>query len=150
MIRYSLICRDDHSFESWFQSAEAFEKLRTTGLVTCPTCGSDRVEKAIMTPRVRTSRKSKAKATPADGADLHALTAPSSAAEAAMIELKKKIQDSSEYVGGEFAREARKIHDGEAPERSIYGEANADEARRLLDDGVPVAPLPFVPSRKTN
>lgn len=81
---------------------------------------------------------------------MHALTAPASKAENALNELKKKIEANSEYVGEGFAAEARAIHDGDAPERSIYGEANGDEARALIDDGVPVAPLPFMPTRKTN
>ena len=81
---------------------------------------------------------------------MHALTAPASPAEAALRELKRKIQEHSEYVGRDFAAEARAIHEGAAPERSIYGEANAEEARQLIEDGVPVAPLPFTPTRKTN
>lgn len=151
MIQYSLKCEEGHEFASWFQSAQAFEKLQTAGLISCPSCGSEQVAKAIMAPRVSTSRKSQAKPddAPTSG-NLHALTAPSSPAEAAMIELKKKIQDSSEYVGADFASEARKIHEGEAPERSIYGEAKPEEAKQLVEDGVPVAPLPFMPVRKTN
>lgn len=151
MIHFSLKCDEDHEFESWFQSAAAFDKLQTAGLVTCPSCGSANVTKAIMAPRVRTSRAAKpAQPDTAPQGNLHALTAPSSPAEAAMIELKKKIQDNSEYVGADFATEARKIHAGDAPERSIYGEARPEDAKQLVDDGVPVAPLPFVPVRKTN
>jgi hypothetical protein len=164
MIRYTLKCAQYHEFDSWFKSADAFEKLRDATLVTCPSCGSDEVEKAIMAPQVRPSRKSSGasavsqlEASPKEGDrkpplanQMHALTAPSSAAEAAMIELKRKVQESSEYVGSDFATEARKIHDGDAPERSIYGEAEPEEARKLVEDGVPVAPLPFIPSRKTN
>ena len=71
-------------------------------------------------------------------------------AEAALAELKQKIKDNSEYVGTDFADEARKIHDGDAPERSIYGEAKAEDAKKLIEDGIPVAPLPFVPTRKQN
>ena len=67
-----------------------------------------------------------------------------------MMELKKKIQEHSEYVGAEFATEARAIHDGEARERSIYGEANSEDAKKLVEDGVPVSPLPFLPTRKAN
>lgn len=154
MIRYTLKCSEDHEFESWFQSAEAYDKLKASHLVTCPSCGVDDVEKAIMAPRIRPSRnKSASKSdTPPENSSgtMHALTAPSSPAEAAMIELKKKIKENSEYVGQDFASEARKIHDGDAPERSIYGEANPEEAKKLVEDGVPVAPLPFVPARKTN
>lgn len=160
MIRYTLKCTEYHEFESWFQSADAFDKLRKVDLITCPRCGTTDVNKAIMAPRVRPSRDAApapnaetptpASAPETNNVEMHALTAPSSPAEAAMIELKKKIQDNSEYVGANFATEARKIHDGDAPERSIYGEASGDEAKKLVDDGVPVAPLPFIPTRKSN
>jgi len=156
MIRYSLKCTEDHVFDSWFKSAEAFDTLAAAGLVTCPNCGDDNVQKAIMAPRISASRTSEpdlandAAGDHAPKGTMHALTAPSSAAEAALIELKKKIQDNSEYVGSDFATEARKIHDGDAPERSIYGEASGEDAKKLVEDGVPVAPLPFIPNRKTN
>ncbi len=154
MIRYALKCSHDHGFESWFQSAEAFDRLQAAGMVYCPRCHDTDVRKAIMAPGIRPSRKAAApqqEAEPAPEAPrMHALSAPSSPAEAAMRELKKKIQENSEYVGPDFADEARKIHLGDAPERSIYGEATAEDARKLIEEGVPVAPLPFVPSRKTN
>lgn len=154
MIKYTLNCSESHSFESWFQSADAFDKLCTSRMLTCPSCGSNDVNKAIMAPRVTASRRHEQKLPPADTApvctEMHALTAPSSPAEKAMLELKKKIQKHSEYVGNDFASEARAIHDGDAPERSIYGEANGDEAKKLIEDGIPVAPLPFMPTRKTN
>lgn len=151
MIKYALECAESHGFESWFQSGDAFERLHRARMVTCPLCGSAEVKKAIMAPRVRPARDV-AGATPLSSqpVKMHALTAPASPAEAAMIELKKKIQQHSEYVGSDFASEARAIHDGDAPERSIYGEANGEEAKQLLEDGVPVAPLPFMPTRKTN
>ncbi|MBV1867746.1 MAG: DUF1178 family protein [Marinosulfonomonas sp.] len=158
MIRYSLKCPDAHEFESWFQSGEAFDKLAAASMLSCPQCGSADVHKAIMAPRIGPSHKATGgseETTPTDTpspepADTHALTAPASPAEAALKELKEKIQEHSEYVGPDFAKEARKIHDGDAPERSIYGEAKPDEARKLVEDGVPVAPLPFIPNRKTN
>jgi hypothetical protein len=78
------------------------------------------------------------------------LEAPGTDVEAAFAALRRQIEANSDYVGLNFAAEARRIHAGEAPERSIYGEARADEARALIEDGVPVAPLPFVPGRKTN
>jgi len=152
MIKYSLKCSGDHSFDSWFQSGDAFARLQASGHVGCPVCGTTDVNKAIMAPLVSSARKHLS--TPARPAkstgELHALTAPASPAEAAINELKKKIQKHSEYVGSDFATEARAIHDGDAPERSIYGEAEASEAKKLLEDGVPVAPLPFMPTRKTN
>lgn len=154
MIKYTLKCRDAHRFDSWFQSADAFEKLRAAQLLTCPACGGTDVEKTIMAPRICVSHKTAVKPVttenPAPCTEMHALTVPSSPAEAAMIELKNKIQEHSEYVGSDFASEARAIHEGDAPERSIYGEANGEEAKKLVEDGVPVAPLPFTPTRKTN
>lgn len=152
MIKYALKCSRDHRFESWFQSGDAYAKLQAAGLVGCPVCASTDVEKAIMAPEVARSRKTLA--IPGDAAGpaskMHALTAPASPAEAAIRELRDKIKKHSEYVGNNFVAEARAIHDGDAPERSIYGEADASEAKKLLADGVPVAPLPFMPTRKVN
>lgn len=150
MIRYTLRCSEEHNFESWFQTAEAFEKLNGSGMLICPSCGSVDIEKAIMAPQIQTSRNIETLDATDTTNTMHALSAPSSPAEAAIAELKKKIQESSEYVGGDFASEARKIHDGDAPERSIYGEAKPEEAKKLVEDGVPVAPLPFIPIRKSN
>lgn len=141
MIRFSLKCQDDHAFESWFQSGEAYDSLRTAGHVACPVCGSTTVEKSLMAPSVRPARKA---ATRPD------LSAPASDAEKALAELRRKVEENSEYVGLDFVTEARRIHDGEAPERAIYGEARIDEAKKLIEDGVPVAPLPFLPNRRTN
>ena len=149
MIRYALKCDANHQFESWFQSADAFDKLTASGMLSCPDCGSETVDKAVMAPRVQSGGESTGDE-PRESVPMHALTAPSSPAEAAMKELRQKIQEHSEYVGKDFATEARKIHDGDAPERSIYGEASNDDARKLVEDGVPVAPLPFLPPRKTN
>lgn len=148
MIQYALKCVEGHSFDSWFQSAAAYEKLAASGLVSCAVCGGTDVEKAVMTPRVHPARKSaggEEKAAPQKP-----LSRPASPAERALAELKRKIEANADYVGRSFASEARAMHLGEAPERSIYGEARPDEARALIEDGVPVAPLPFTPARKTN
>ncbi len=148
MIQYALKCSNGHGFDSWFQSADAYEKLAKAGMVTCAQCGCTSVEKAIMTPRVRTARTAVGKApqVPADSD-----VVPSKAeVERVLKELRAKVESHSDYVGRDFAREARKIHLGEAPERPIYGEAKVEEVRTLIEDGVPVAPLPFVPSRKSN
>ncbi|KUJ80474.1 hypothetical protein AVO45_05335 [Ruegeria marisrubri] len=147
MIQYALKCSEGHSFDSWFQSAEAFDKLSAAGMVACAVCGSSKVEKAIMTPRVRPARNAVKQA---GEASENKLSDPASAAEQALAELRRKIEANADYVGKDFADEARKIHLGEAPERSIYGEARADEAKALAEEGVPVALLPFVPNRKTN
>ena len=138
MIRYTLNCSAGHGFDSWFQSAVALDGLLTAGHVTCPTCGVATVEKALMAPTVR----------PARGAAT--LRAAATDQEAALAILRAEVEAKSDYVGMNFVAEARAMHRGDAPERSIYGEARPDEAIKLLQEGVPVAPLPFVPSRKTN
>ncbi len=147
MINYTLKCENDHRFDSWFQSASAFDKLLGVGMVTCPTCESTRVEKAIMAPRVRTARKAADTVAPTAGAPL---STPGTDEERAIADLKSKVEANSEYVGMEFASQARAIHAGDAVERPIYGEAAPEEALKLLQEGVPVAPLPFTPKRKTN
>lgn len=152
MIQFSLKCAEDHFFDSWFQSSEAYETLAKSGLVTCAICGSDKVEKAMMAPQVHDSRgrsqQPPVASTSASGNA--ALSVPQNEAERALIELRRKVEATSEYVGMNFAREARDMHDGLTPERPIYGEAKPDEAAKLIDDGVPVTPLPFIPGRKTN
>lgn len=147
MIQYALKCAEGHAFDSWFKSAEAFDKLAAAGLVQCAICGSAQVEKAMMTPRVGSGRKTG----PAeDTARDRPLSQPANAAEKAIAALRRKVEENSDYVGKNFASEARAIHEGAAPERPIYGEARAEDARALIEDGVPVAPLPFTPNRKTN
>jgi len=141
MIQFSLRCPNDHRFDSWFQSAEAYDKLAAAGMVSCAVCGADGVRKAPMAPRVASSR---------EDAAARPLSQPRSAAEQAVAELRRRIESGSEDVGRNFVREARAIHAGEAPERPIRGEARLDEARKLLEDGVPVMPLPFMNARKTN
>jgi hypothetical protein len=142
MIRYALHCDEGHDFESWFGSAVAFEDLRARGLLSCAVCGGTRVEKALMTPGVATRHA------PQPGES--ALQAPESEAERAIAALRREIEANSEYVGLNFATEARRMHDGDTPERAIYGEARPDEARKLIEDGVPVAPLPFLSRRRAN
>lgn len=151
MIQYSLKCDNGHGFDSWFQSADAYEKLSKGGMVCCAVCGSSQVVKAIMTPRVQSARSAAASSKPISSEPPGPNAGPTSAEiERVLSALRSKVEANSDYVGREFAREARKIHLGEAPERSIYGEAKPDEAKALIEEGVPVAPLPFVPSRKTN
>jgi len=156
MIQYALKCADGHRFDSWFKSAEAFDKLAAAGMVQCAVCGSDQVEKAMMTPRVRPGRKAADPApesvpAPVPGAVAERpLSQPASPAEQAIAELRRKVEATSDYVGSNFASEARAMHQGETPERPIYGEAKPEEARALIEEGVPVTPLPFTPNRKTN
>lgn len=140
MIRYTLTCEKNHGFESWFQSADAFDRLKLAGRITCTTCGSAAIEKALMAPAVR----HEADASP------RALSEPATEVEKALAALRRQVEENSDYVGLNFASEARAMHEGDIPNRAIYGEAKAEEARRLIEDGVPVAPLPFMPARKVN
>ncbi|WP_460274193.1 DUF1178 family protein [Celeribacter sp. ULVN23_4] len=164
MIRYTLKCAEGHQFESWFQSADAFETLQASGQVECPLCGSLKVRKAIMAPRVSTARSRAAQEEPQP----QEVTQPSAEqpkpaqppakaptptpeqVEQAVAKLRAEVEANSDYVGVEFAKEARKMHEGDAPVRAIYGEAKLDEAKALIEDGVPVMPLPFTPKRKMN
>jgi len=145
MIRYALTCGQNHDFDSWFQSAEAFDKLSKAGLIACTLCGATEITKTLMAPAVRPARKAATAPEPA-----RPLATPASGVEEALAALRRQVEDNSEYVGLNFATEARAIHDGDKPNRAIYGEARSDEARKLIEDGVPVAPLPFMPRRKTN
>ncbi len=129
LIRYSLRCAEDHVFESWFRSAEAFETLLGSDAVACPDCGTTEVEKALMAPRVRGRAPSPAEMVAA---------------------LRREVETNSDYVGDRFVSEARAMQDGTSEKRSIWGEAKREEARKLVEDGIPVAPLPFVPQRKMN
>ena len=130
MIRYALKCREGHGFESWFQSASAYDALAQAGHVSCAVCGSTDVTKALMAPGVAAEA-----AAPDPRAD-------------AIAKLRREVEQNATYVGGTFAQKARDMHDGVVPETSIYGEASPDEARALIEDGIPVLPLPFKPKQK--
>lgn len=136
MIRFDLKCANDHLFDSWFRSGADCDKLIDGNLVTCTTCGNTNIRKALMTPKVATS---------------DAVTAPKlREAETAIAALKKHVEANATDVGQNFPAEARAMHDGEKPDRAIYGQASAAETKKLLADGVPIMPLPFVPTKKTN
>ena len=137
MIRFSLICEQEHEFEAWFRSNDDFETQKKRGFVDCPACGSHKVEKALMAPAVSTSRKQEKIALAMGEEQRKAL--------AQLKELSRKIRENSDYVGDKFAEEARKIHFGEADPRGIYGEATPDEARSLAEDGVEFMPVPVFP-----
>lgn len=159
MIQYALKCADGHSFDSWFQSASAFDKLQQAEMVTCSVCGSTRVEKELMAPSVGrgggAARESAAQpesegegpgTTPGRGV-LSQARAP---ADQALARLRQHVERNSDYVGDRFAQEARAIHSGDAPERMIHGEARAEDARALIEEGVNVAPLPFASKTRSN
>jgi len=148
VIKFTLKCKDDHQFESWFQSAAAFEKLDSANMVSCAVCGSTDVEKAMMAPSVRASRHADPAPDAASGRG--GLSAQPDDRARALAALKKQVEEHSEYVGPSFATKAREMHDGETAERPIHGEAKPEDARKLIEDGVPILPLPFVTGRKSN
>ena len=137
MIKYSFKCSKGHEFDSWVQSAQAFEKLKNSGMVLCAICGDKSVERALMTPQVRPAKNSSKEI------QSRPLSGPLTTAEQAFTELKKTIEENTEDVGSNFATEARAIHDGDAEERNIRGKATTKEVKNLLEDGIKVAPLPW-------
>ncbi|MCC6007934.1 MAG: DUF1178 family protein [Rhodobacteraceae bacterium] len=158
MIRYALRCAKGHSFDSWFGSASAFDRLAEGGHLACAVCGGTDVSKAPMAPAVTQVRKTAAAPSPAAPTSVavssqelsRPLSQPLSAAEQAMAELRARIERETEDVGRRFADEARAIHEGHAPERAIRGQARPEDARALLEDGVPVMPLPWPGNRRAN
>ena len=137
MIRFSLSCDHDHEFEAWFRSNDDFDRQKKRGLVDCPTCGSNKVQKALMAPAVSTGRKREKIALAMNDMQKKAM--------AKMKALSEKIRENADYVGDKFAEEARKIHFGETEARGIYGEATLDEAKSLAEDGVGFMPIPVFP-----
>lgn len=154
MIRYRLKCDRRHEFEGWFANSAAFDRQAKRGHVTCPRCGSPKVQKALMAPSIAKSstRKRVQKApeqSPAAGQgpapmETHRLAAHGELA-AAMRKLRAEIEAKSEYVGPRFPEEARKIHYEEVPARGIHGEATREEAQALSEEGIEFFPLPILP-----
>lgn len=153
MIRYALHCDRDHQFESWFQSSSAYDSQVKRKLVTCPICGSAKVDKAIMAPRIVGK---KGRATPPEPATTTAPEAAPSGPTSLMMaqerelraklkELRDHIVKNADNVGERFANEARAMHYGDKEHRPIYGEASPDEAKSLIDEGIEVSPLPTLP-----
>jgi hypothetical protein len=121
-------------------SRAAFDRLSDSGMIGCTACGSTDVTKSLMAPAVKHATEDPARP----------LATPTNKLEEALAALRREVEENSEYVGPGFAAEARAIHEGAAPERAIWGEALGEEARQLIEDGVPVAPLPFRPRSKSN
>ena len=162
MIRYALACDQEHSFESWFQNSAAYDKQIKRGLVACPVCGSSKVTKALMAPRLSGVKKRKV-ASPEAVAVLapEPATLPQEAtAPVAMIspqerefraklkELREHLTQNADYVGRKFPEEARKMHYGDIEHRSIYGEASPQDAKELSDEGIEFHPLPVLPEER--
>jgi hypothetical protein len=152
MILYRLKCKKGHEFEAWFADSAAFDKQEKRGQLTCPNCGSSKVTKALMAPSVvkrgkrRPARKieKEPEAVESPKPEVQRVAAHRELA-AAMRKLRAEIEAKSEYVGPRFSEEARKIHYEEAPARGIHGEATADEAKALKEEGIEFYPLPVLP-----
>jgi hypothetical protein len=138
MILYTLRCENDHEFEAWFASSAAYDRAAKAGQNACPVCGSGEIGKAIMAPAVSGTRKR-------DTVSLAAPDLRNQAMRDALKEFRRKVTENADYVGDKFAEEARKIHFNESEQRGIYGEATAEEARDLVDEGISFQPLPPIP-----
>ncbi len=161
MILYDLKCRKDHVFETWFRDSAAYEEQVAAGAIACPTCGSRKIEKAVMAPRlVRGGRagddaaagpggesEGEAEGGPEGGMAMRAVKGTAEAAElmGQLRELRQKVEENCDYVGGNFAEEARKIHYGEEDPRNIYGETSDEQAEELHEEGVTFSRIPWAP-----
>jgi hypothetical protein len=160
MIKYRLQCDESHVFDAWFSSSAGYDSQAARGLVTCPNCGSAKVEKTLMAPNValkaagepaprRDDGPREGESEPQDRQQMVALPPPQTEAQARMLALMRRVRDEvlskAENVGPRFVEEARKIHLDEAPARGIYGQATLEDARALIEEGIEVMPLPVLP-----
>ena len=142
MIHYALICTKGHEFDGWFSSSAGFEEQVAAGDVRCPVCSSKKVRRALMAPAIAKGGSLQ----PKNDAQAEAMERITMA----MRALRRHVEENFDYVGDEFAEEARRIHYGEAEHRDIYGETTLEEAQELIEEGVELAPLPSVPRDKAN
>ncbi len=140
MIRYALTCDREHEFEGWFAASADFDDQQARGLVDCPVCASKGVRKAIMAPAVAGTKRRSQDQSPAQN---HQMMME------AMGRVRRHVEENFDDVGDAFASEARAIHEGRSEDRGIYGQATSQEVRDLVEDGVPIAPLPPEPMKKT-
>ena len=142
MIRYALTCEHEHGFEAWFGSSADYDDQSERGLVECPLCASRLIRKQIMAPAVAGTKAQSLEPSPEARQQMQTV----------MMEVagrvRKHVEETFDHVGDRFAREARDIHEGVSPERGIYGQATPREVRELVEDGIPVAPLPGAPKPK--
>ncbi len=163
MIRYALLCRQDHAFEAWFRDSETFDVQNGAGQVGCPHCGTAEIRKALMAPSIRrTPKVTKGPEVENGVARVAEPAAPSGAIplasnvpavpddvaaqmRASLRELHARLKATAEDVGSAFPDEARRIHDGDEPARAIYGTATDTEVRSLIEDGIGILPIPALP-----
>jgi len=162
MIHYQLRCTStaaEHAFDGWYKDSAAFDTLVKAGLVECPVCGGSKVARALMAPAIpkkgRPARNAVVPAAPVESRP-PAAAAPAEATQAAagpmpdqlramLQKLRAEVEKSCDYVGNEFADEARRMHRGESERRGIFGEASDTEAEALRDEGIEVGRIPWVP-----
>ena len=147
MILYQLKCDKEHSFEAWFKDSQAFDQQSKRKLLSCPTCGSSKITKALMAPRIGKSgsdnHRQATQAAPAGSS--FKLTPAAVELKQKLKELQSHISKECDYVGSNFAEEARKIHYGEVTPHGIYGEATNEDAKELVDEGIEFSSIPWLP-----
>jgi hypothetical protein len=163
MIRYALTCERSHAFDSWFRDSSAFDELALKGELSCPECGSSEVRKAMMAPALGRSLGADQTVAPIQTvAPMSVSTGPGATAEQGVAlvddgarrlrevarELHRRMIEGADDVGSAFPEEARRIHAGDVPNRSIYGQASRDEVKSMIEDGIPLVPLPSLPDDK--
>jgi hypothetical protein len=159
MIHYSLVCEHGHAFESWFADSTAYDKQAKRKLIACPRCGSAKVDKAIMAPRLSGARKrtrsnempAPTKAAPEmtqEKAPVAMISPQEKELRSKLKELRDHLTKNADHVGTKFPEEARKMHYGETEHRSIYGEASPDDAKKLAEEGIEFHPLPILPEER--
>jgi hypothetical protein len=156
MIHYQLCCDAEHEFDGWFKDSDNFDRQATRKLISCPVCASTKIRRALMAPGIR----KKGGAAPIIEEDTHLPAAAPQApplanqkaggvmpdqVRAALLKLRAEVEKNCDYVGPNFAEEARRIHNGESQPRGIYGESTEAEAEALADDGIGVAQIPWLP-----
>lgn len=159
MIHYQLLCTstaEEHAFDGWYRDSAAFETLAKAGLVDCPVCGGAKVARALMAPAIPKKGRPVRNAieaapppvpNPTPPPEAPAATAgPMPAQVRAMLQkLRAEVERNCDYVGPDFAEEARRMERGETERRGIFGEASEAEAEALREDGIEVARIPWVP-----
>ena len=146
MILYQLRCGKDHEFEAWFKDGQTCDRQLARKTVECPSCGSRKVTKALMAPRIGAD-KAQRETLPAKPAasGSQPMSVMATAMRQHLQEVRAKVEANCDYVGDKFPEEARKIHYGETEARGIYGEATEEQHQELVEEGVEVARIPWLP-----
>jgi hypothetical protein len=159
MILYTLRCAEGHEFESWFKDSKTYERQEKRALIPCPSCGNAQVTRALMSPHIGKGGKAAPVAIEPPAAATPVSTAPAAADQQmaalaqhmpkemreTLLKLRQQVEKNCDYVGGNFAEEARKIHYGESDKRGIYGETSDKEAEALAEEGIEFGRMPWIP-----